>query len=64
MLDQIVEQRIPFGLLLLARTDRYVQSHDDHTHQTALEFVPQKLGCVAGHGLGSARKGEIGKRRL
>lgn len=51
MLDEIVEQGIALGLLLLVRADRDVQTHDNHAHQTALEFVPQKLWSIAGHGL-------------
>lgn len=59
VLDEIVEQGIALGLLLLARADRDVQTHDNHSHQSALEFVPQKLRRIAGHGLWNGESRQI-----
>lgn len=51
VLDQIVQEGVAFGFLFLSSADRYVQTHNDHAHEAALEFVPQELGQVTGHGL-------------
>lgn len=46
MSDEIVDDDLLFGVLLVLVTDADVEAHDEGAHQAALEEVPESFGGI------------------